>query len=105
MSRSVRAEGKLPKGSKPIPEVMSALRHILVLPDVRRVVHDRPVLVRSGKPWLTVSTVCKDGVRVRVRGGGLIQETFVKCDNPSRVKEILENTWAKKHTMNCIKGS
>lgn len=96
MSRSVRAEGKLPKGSKPIPEVMSALRHVLVLPGVRRVVHDRPVVIRSGKPWLTICTVCKDGVKFRVRGECLIQETFVKCDDPEVVTNVIEETWAKK---------
>lgn len=96
MSRSLRAEGKLPKGSKPIPEAISALKHVVDLPEVRKVVHDRPVVVRCGKPYLAVSAVCKDGLRVRIRGGGQVQHIFVKCESPMVIKDLIESAWARR---------
>jgi hypothetical protein len=98
MSRSLRAEGKRPRGSKPIPEAVRVLKPVVSLPEVRRVVHDRPVVVRCGEPYVTVSAVCKDGLRIQVRGGGQIQHIFIKCTTPLVIKELIESSSAKKRS-------
>ncbi len=96
MSRSVRSEGKLPKGSKPIPEAVRVLKRVVSLPEVRMVVHDRPVVVRCGEPYVTVMAVFTGGIRIQVRGGGKIQHVFIRCTNPLVIKGLIEKVSAKK---------
>ena len=99
MSDTVRfGDGqKLPKANKPIPVARLVLRILDKLSGIGKVSPGRPVSVRSGNSWLSVTKVCKDGVLVQVRGNRRIQNLFIKCKNPDDVKVAIEKEWATHH--------
>lgn len=96
-NRRLRGAGKLPRRSEPIDTAQCVLAAIERLPGAGKVSFRTPMPVRSSRPWIAVEPVCKDGVKIKVHGGGLHQEIFLKCKDPRMAIEVIEGAWATRH--------
>jgi hypothetical protein len=93
-NRRLRGDSKLPRRSEPIAAAQSMLSVLSDLSGIRKVSYRTPLPVRPrGNPRMVADYFCKDGVVLRVQGGGLRQEVYIKCENSRAAKQVFETAW------------